>query len=195
MPQESDVLSLCPHLPYCTLSLAHFHFSSAVLTTVVSSSAGQESAEQSLKPSRIMILAYLSQGPKHVCCLATLTVRRSTARRCGNCFQDQTCQCGKKISEIPGSSLVRQGKCILHGVLAFGHYKGRPARSQKFQGKTPDQMNPDKHPTIPPTCLSSITKYQDNGNTQNYKGGKPLLYSIFSTQKKKLYLASESVET
>lgn len=27
-------------------------------------------------------------------------------------------------------------------------------------------------------------KYQDNGNTQNYKGGKPLLYSIFSAQKK-----------
>lgn len=96
-PQESDVLSLCPHLPYFTFSLAHFHFSSAVLTTVVSSSTGQESAEQSLKPSRIMILAYLFQGPKHVCCLAILTVRRSTARRCGNCFQDQTCQCGKKI--------------------------------------------------------------------------------------------------
>lgn len=81
--------------PYFTLSLVHFHLSSAALTTVVSSCVGQELAAQSLKPSGRMVLAYLSQGPKHVCCLAT--IRRSTARRCGNCFQDQACQCGKKI--------------------------------------------------------------------------------------------------
>lgn len=67
-PRESDVLpadSLCPPGPYFILSQAHFHFSSAVFTTVVSSSVGQESAEQSLKPSRIMIFLfiYLSQDP------------------------------------------------------------------------------------------------------------------------------------
>lgn len=42
-PLESDVLpadSLCPPGPYFILSQAHFHFSSAVLTTVVSSSVG-----------------------------------------------------------------------------------------------------------------------------------------------------------
>lgn len=58
---------------------------------------------------------------------------------------------GKKKSEIPGSSLVSQGKYILHGALHW-ELQRQASTLTKIPGQNPkpNQMNPDKHPTIPP---------------------------------------------
>lgn len=88
-----------PPLFYTLLGTFPFLFSGTYHFGLIFCRAGVGWTEfEALKDNDFFIYLFIS-GPKRVCCLATLPIRRSTARRCGNCFQDQTCQCGGKKNQ------------------------------------------------------------------------------------------------